>query len=357
MRKKDFASLRSRFRRKLVEKNYASALRILDDMISVSKDAYAGDPLYLELLKGALLYLLGDMEGSKSVFSEAYSKFPSLGGQDIGSSSRKIMDRLFGEGFSERGSADAVIEVLPELKDVSGEALKCLMDLSKIKTYRKGEYICKESEAAEALFVVLKGEASLVRGGTRIGHIRRGDVIGWMTLFGFGGVCSADVIAVTDVEVLRVPYDALKDPSRSPSDVFDELKSLFQKRVRESAVLSSGLFRDLPLRMRGSILESSQLVQFSQGSELSGDSLSNFLYVVADGVVSLVFPSGNSVDLSKGDAFGGPSLKGGKAIFLKDSCLVKMPWSKLGEIGEPVSDKVVELEGSGVYRGSQEDVS
>ncbi|HET6714325.1 MAG TPA: cyclic nucleotide-binding domain-containing protein [Actinomycetota bacterium] len=70
-------------------------------------------------------------------------------------------------------------------------------------TYARGEAVVREGELGETLFVVLEGEAKVVRGKRKVGTVLPGDFFGELAAID-AQPRSASVIAVTPLRVLRL---------------------------------------------------------------------------------------------------------------------------------------------------------
>ena len=66
-----------------------------------------------------------------------------------------------------------------------------------------GKPIVHEGEPGEALFVVLEGQAKVIRAGRRVGRVLPGDFFGELSAID-GGPRTASVVAETPVRVLRL---------------------------------------------------------------------------------------------------------------------------------------------------------
>jgi CRP-like cAMP-binding protein len=95
-----------------------------------------------------------------------------------------------------------------------------------------GTILTREGQNGGLLFVIIDGEAEVIRNGKRISRLGPGDVVGELSLID-GRVRSANVRAVTDVDLLEITGDDFQDlVRRSPKFVHNLLRALSQ-RIRE----------------------------------------------------------------------------------------------------------------------------
>ena len=70
-------------------------------------------------------------------------------------------------------------------------------------SFETGQSIVVEGEPGETLFVVLGGQAKVMRGGRRVGRVLPGDFFGELSALD-GGPRSASIVAETPMQVLRL---------------------------------------------------------------------------------------------------------------------------------------------------------
>jgi CRP-like cAMP-binding protein len=94
-----------------------------------------------------------------------------------------------------------------------------------------GRAIVEEGQAGEALFVVLRGTAQVVRGSRKVGALIPGDFFGELSALD-GGPRTASVVSDTPMEVLRLYRHTLR------------------KMVEQEPALAMGLLEGLARRLR-----------------------------------------------------------------------------------------------------------
>jgi len=95
-----------------------------------------------------------------------------------------------------------------------------------------GQTIVREGDPGEALFVVLEGQAKVVRGGKRVGTVIPGDFFGELSALD-GGPRTASVIAETPVRLLRLFRHTLKRLMDDEPQVTIKLVEGIARRIRE----------------------------------------------------------------------------------------------------------------------------
>jgi NTE family protein len=148
--------------------------------------------------------------------------------------SRHALERLFAvePGLREqlatrlslRGRRREIEEVVHQaylFRDASPILLRRLVDLSALARFSAGDYLFRQGDNGDALYLIVRGDVRLVReveGGARsVAMLSRGDCVGEIALL-FGAPHTASAIAATDVEALIVGQgagDALFAQSRA----------------------------------------------------------------------------------------------------------------------------------------------
>lgn len=103
----------------------------------------------------------------------------------------------------------------------------------------KGSYLFKEGDPADCMYIVRSGELEVILSGDNkekvISNITAGELVGEMSLFS-KRMRSAGIRAVTDSELVKLPYKKLQDDLRQmPEWVQVTLKTLSEK-IREANV-------------------------------------------------------------------------------------------------------------------------
>lgn len=108
-------------------------------------------------------------------------------------------------------------EVIGLLRDIDGlnalslEILGRIADTAEHRTFSRGAVLIDEGDAADTLYIVLRGRFTVLLGGKAIAEIAKGEPVGELAFFA-GGTRTATVVAARDSAVLslsRAAYDAL----------------------------------------------------------------------------------------------------------------------------------------------------
>jgi len=100
----------------------------------------------------------------------------------------------------------------------------------------------KEATPADACYVIISGDARVVRGGEAVADLTRGAVVGEMAVL-TGALRRASVLTLTKVTGLRVNNDELIRLFKERPSLLDALRSEFQVRSAKA----SRTFRPVPL--------------------------------------------------------------------------------------------------------------
>lgn len=103
---------------------------------------------------------------------------------------------------------------LPLLSSFSPEELKQLIEASQLRSFAPREVIIHFGQPGKFLGIVVEGEAEAVvsgeAGARRLGLLKRGDVLGEMSLL-TGEPTSADVIALTKCQLFLIPHETFSN--------------------------------------------------------------------------------------------------------------------------------------------------
>jgi len=102
-----------------------------------------------------------------------------------------------------RRETAAVLGGVPLFQGFSKRHLQRLAKETDELTYAPGQRIVEEGNLGEALFVMLAGEAKVVRNRRKVGNVVPGDFFGELSALD-GGPRTATIIAETPVRVLRL---------------------------------------------------------------------------------------------------------------------------------------------------------
>jgi CRP/FNR family cyclic AMP-dependent transcriptional regulator len=95
-----------------------------------------------------------------------------------------------------------------------------------------GTVLTREGQTGGLLFVIIDGEAEVIRNGKKIGTLGAGDVVGELSLID-GRARSANVRAVTDVDVLEITQDDFQHLVRQSPEFVRNLLGALAARIRE----------------------------------------------------------------------------------------------------------------------------
>jgi protein phosphatase len=124
------------------------------------------------------------------------------------------------------------LETIPLFDGLAKRHLRKLAEEADVVRFRPGRPIVEEGESGEAMYVMLSGTASVVRGRRSVARLIPGDFFGELSALD-GGPRSASVVADTPVEVLRLFRHTLRDLLQTePALVFRMLEGL-ARRMRQ----------------------------------------------------------------------------------------------------------------------------
>jgi CRP-like cAMP-binding protein len=125
-----------------------------------------------------------------------------------------------------------VLHNIPLFRDLDGSDLEQVAKMSYGVTHEPGGMIIQEGDVGSEMFLLVDGTARVERNGQVIGEVGRNSVIGEMALIDTHRR-SASIIAVTECELLAVPYDKFWTFVDRVPAVQRKLLLTLSRRVRE----------------------------------------------------------------------------------------------------------------------------
>jgi CRP/FNR family cyclic AMP-dependent transcriptional regulator len=131
-----------------------------------------------------------------------------------------------------RGGPDALSDV-PLFAGLSRRHLRHVAGLTEEESFTQGAKLAEEGQPGETFYVVLEGEAKVIRGGRRIARLLPGDFFGEIALID-GGPRTATVVAETPIATLTITRKRFRKMlEEDPSIVVKMLEEL-AKRLRNN---------------------------------------------------------------------------------------------------------------------------
>jgi CRP-like cAMP-binding protein len=125
-----------------------------------------------------------------------------------------------------------VLGAVPLFAELSQRQLERLAREADEQTFEPGRPIVQEGQPGETLYIVLSGEAKVIRGHRTVARMYPGDVFGELSALD-GGPRTASVTADTRVEVLRLfRHTLLRMIEREPELSF-KLLDVIVRRLRQ----------------------------------------------------------------------------------------------------------------------------
>jgi len=131
-----------------------------------------------------------------------------------------------------RGGPEALVDV-PLFSNLSKRQLRHIAGLSEEQEFTEGTALAEEGKPGDTFYVLLEGEAKVVRGGRRMDRLIPGDFFGEIALID-GGPRTASVLATTPVTTLTITRSRFRKMlGEDPSIVLAMLEEL-AKRLRNN---------------------------------------------------------------------------------------------------------------------------
>ena len=129
-----------------------------------------------------------------------------------------------------RRGTDALSRV-PLFEDLSKRHLRRLAELMEEVSYPEGMPIVEEGEDGDSLYLVVEGEAKVMRGRRSIHRMLPGDVFGEISLLD-GGPRTATVVAATPLRLLEIRRGPFRKMLRREPGITVKLLAALAKRFR-----------------------------------------------------------------------------------------------------------------------------
>ncbi len=181
---------------------------------------------------------------------------------------------------------------IPLFSELDEQELQSLLPQVQSKTFQEGSLICREGERGDSLFVLSRGEVSIIKR-TREGRevsirsLKEGNFFGEFGFF-IDRKRHATVKAITECEILEISRQVLNKMIEIHPRLNEVLQNLFKERILDNFFALSPMFSSLTSKERGEILKRFLLRKTPEGTVLfkGGDPPAS-LYMVRSGEVEI----------------------------------------------------------------------
>jgi flavin reductase (DIM6/NTAB) family NADH-FMN oxidoreductase RutF len=118
----------------------------------------------------------------------------------------------YGEGqplLFHGGRYEHLLERAPVFSALPPQILAAITAEGDERTFAEGQFVVREGDSGDELFVILEGEARVERSGTVLTMFRAGDFFGEISVFD-GRPRSADVVAASPLRILAISRDLVR---------------------------------------------------------------------------------------------------------------------------------------------------
>jgi CRP-like cAMP-binding protein len=131
-----------------------------------------------------------------------------------------------------RGGPEALVDV-PLFSTLSKRQLRHIAGLSEEQEFDEGTALAEEGKPGDTFYVLLTGEAKVVRGGRRLDRLIPGDFFGEIALID-GGPRTASVVATTPVTTLSISRPRFRKMLGEDSSIVLAMLEELAKRLRNN---------------------------------------------------------------------------------------------------------------------------
>lgn len=126
-----------------------------------------------------------------------------------------------------------LLRTAPMFAKIRGEDLAPLARVAEVETYDDGEYVFREGDSADALYVVVRGAIRIERKGERLATLGSGQPFGEMAVLD-AEARSADAVSEGRSEVLRIGSEEFYDALREQVEIAEGVMRMLSQRLREA---------------------------------------------------------------------------------------------------------------------------
>ncbi len=137
------------------------------------------------------------------------------------------------------GRGTDLLAGVPLFARLSKRQLRRLAQHADVASFREGEFIVRQDQAGGTFYVILEGEAKVLRGGRTISTLDPGDFFGEISLLD-GGPRTADVVAATPLSTIRVFKKAFDRVIAEEPGVAAAILAVVAERLRRAEHPLSG---------------------------------------------------------------------------------------------------------------------
>lgn len=219
----------------------------------------------------------------------------------------------------------------------SHEALQALAAAAELVEVKPGTKLITRDEPANALYAIIGGTAEVQVPGRPPVKLGEGDVFGEGALLDEGRR-QADVVAETDLMLLRIEKSALDELTKKHSEIDDVLFDMLARRLIMNLLHVSPLFQAFEPEARVEVAQKFEIRRAEPNTVLAEvGRKSDGLYVILSGNVMAEPLEGEPFRIARGTAFGHGSLLGigtsDETIrAASEAVLVRLPASKFNAI-------------------------
>jgi CRP-like cAMP-binding protein len=235
-----------------------------------------------------------------------------------------------------RAERESQLSATALFAEVSQKALGELARAANVMTVDAGQWVCRRGDDAHALFVVVDGQAEMLLYGDFVEGVplREGQAFGEGALLR-GGVHPASVRARSQLTLLWIATDMLREISEAHADVHRALFDLLTKRMLTLTLQTSPLFAAFDAQQKRELARMFEIRRAAPGTVLEEKGKKcDALYVMLAGEIEIV-QGDESVPLAPGSIMGHEALLAGRparksVIVVSDSIVLRMPGARFG---------------------------
>ncbi len=258
-------------------------------------------------------------------------KQPERGGQ--GGREKKAEKKQETVGLhadSEKKEGAVRIEHVALFRDLPDEAIEELRARVSIRDLSAGEFIVREGDPGNALFILLSGRAVVEKGeggrAAKLAELEPGAFFGEFALLS-DRKRHASVRAMEDVKVAEISRRVIGRLAKSHKDVAKVLRRFYRRRLLDTLMAATPFFKGLDAKERAALVPKLRFKRLSPGDKIirEGTETGGF-YLVLVGKVAVTTETTDGTqklaELGEGEYFGEMSLLKGRPAMATVSAVI-----------------------------------
>ena len=117
-------------------------------------------------------------------------------------------------------------------KNLPGKLLSSIAQISRVKSCEEGDYIFREGDFGDSMFIIVSGEVNINHEGKGLATLSRGECLGEMAILD-NEPRSADAKAKNELTLLQIGQNAFYQIMSGNTEIMKQIIKILTSRIRE----------------------------------------------------------------------------------------------------------------------------